>query len=115
MQHEMVMNVLEYRSPQGGALSVNPQVAVTIDTDSLPPHILLMRGTASVEIVDGVPDEFLQASQKVIPKEQWSGFEENARSMYPRMARITVRPEWAKLIDFETRFPSAVHELASRK
>jgi hypothetical protein len=27
------------------------------------------------------------------------------------MARITIQPEWAKLLDFETRLPSAVEEL----
>jgi hypothetical protein len=27
------------------------------------------------------------------------------------MARITITPEWAKLIDFETTLPSAVEEL----
>jgi hypothetical protein len=29
------------------------------------------------------------------------------------MARITVTPTWANIIDFETRFPSAVAELVA--
>ena len=36
------------------ALVANPKVALTIDTAEPPWHILLVRGTASVEIVDGV-------------------------------------------------------------
>ena len=98
-------------APKVRALTANPKVALTIDTDTSPPHILLVRGTASVEIVDGIPDEFLEASRKGVPPQQWSAFEEQVRALYPQMARITIRPEWAKLIDFETRLPSAVEEL----
>jgi hypothetical protein len=99
------------KAPKVRALTANPKVAMTIDTDAQPPHILLVRGTASVEIVDGVPDEFLEASRKVLPPEQWPAFEDQVRSMYPQMARITIQPEWAKLLDFETRLPSAAEEL----
>jgi len=35
------------------ALSANPKVALTIGTNAFPPLILLVRGTAHVEIVDG--------------------------------------------------------------
>jgi Pyridoxamine 5'-phosphate oxidase len=98
-------------APKVRALTANPKVALTIDTDASPPHILLVRGTASVEIVDGIPDEFLEASRKGVPPEQWSAFEDQVRALYPQMARITIQPEWAKLIDFETRLPSAVEEL----
>jgi uncharacterized pyridoxamine 5'-phosphate oxidase family protein len=46
------------------ALAANPKVALTIDTDVQPYRALLVRGTASVEIVDGVPSEYLEASRK---------------------------------------------------
>jgi hypothetical protein len=98
-------------APKVRALTANPKVAMSIDTDTSPPHILLVRGTASVEIVDGIPDEFFEASRKGVPAEQWSAFEDQVRDLYPQMARITIQPEWAKLIDFETRLPSAVEEL----
>jgi hypothetical protein len=99
-------------APKVRALASNPKVALSIDTDTQPPHVLLVRGTAAVEIVNGVPDEFLEASKKVIPRENWPQFEAGARSMYPQMARITIEPEWAKLLDFETRLPIAVEVLA---
>jgi Pyridoxamine 5'-phosphate oxidase len=102
-------------APKVGALTASPKVALEVDTDTQPPHILLVRGTASVDIVDGVPDEFLEASKKVLPTEMWSEFEDGARSMYPQMARIAVQPEWAKIIDFETRLPIAVEKLISAK
>ena len=28
--------------------------------------------------------------------------------MSPQMARIGIRPEWVGILDFETRFPSAI-------
>ena len=95
------------------ALSANPKVALTIDTEA-PYRALLVRGTASVEIVDGVPPEYLKASRKAMTDEQqYRAFESEVRSLYERMARITIAPEWAKVMDFQTRLPSAVEELAS--
>ena len=102
-------------APKVNALQVNPRVALSIDTETQPPHILLVRGNAVVEIVDGVPAEYLEASRKYIPRAQWDGFETEVRGLYPQMARISITPQWAKLIDFETTFPSAVHELVTQR
>ena len=97
-------------APKVRALAANPKVALSIDTDTQPPHILLVRGAAAIEIVDGVPSDFLEATHKVLPPDESPAFEASARSLYPQMARITIAPEWAKLIDFETRFPVAVEK-----
>jgi hypothetical protein len=67
-----------------------------------------VRGTAGVEIVDGVPREYLAASRKGTPDDQWDAFEAEVRSLYKQMARIAITPEWAKLIDFETTLPTAI-------
>ena len=103
------------QAPKVRALASNAKVALSIDTDTQPPHVLLVRGTAAVEIVDGVPDEFLEASEKSLPSDQRPQFEAQARSIYPQMARITIEPEWAKLLDFETRLPVAVEWLVTEK
>ena len=50
-------------SPKVRALRVNPHVALTIDTVSFPPHVLLVRGTVSMDVVDGVPMEYLEAAK----------------------------------------------------
>jgi hypothetical protein len=42
------------------ALRHNPAVALTIDTEVHPPMILLIRGRAELDVVDGIPDEYLQ-------------------------------------------------------
>jgi len=95
-------------SPKVEALRANPKVALTIDTNTFPPHVLLVRGTASVEIVDGVVPEFLEGTKKYIPAEQRPEFEKQVRATYKQQGRITIVPEWAKILDFETRLPSAL-------
>jgi hypothetical protein len=94
------------------ALRKDPHVALTLDTEGFPPKVLLVRGTAEVEIVDGLPDEFLQSSGKILAPEAVEDFEAQTRALYQQMARIRITPTWAKILDFETRLPSAVEELA---
>ena len=40
--------------------------------------------------------------------EQGKAWVKQLRSMIPEMVRITVTPEWVGLLDFQTRFPSAL-------
>src|ERR687887_1049854 len=47
------------------ALQTNPRVAITIDTAAFPPNVLLVRGSASLEVVDGVPDGYVTATRKL--------------------------------------------------
>ena len=64
-------------APKVQALSSRPEVAVTIDVGSTPSEAkaLLVRGIATVEIVDGVPDEYLAGSRKSLDAEQAGAFE----------------------------------------
>ena len=94
-----------------GALAANPHVALTIDTEAFPPNILLVRGVAKIDIVQGIPEEYWAASRKNVPAEIWDGFVENVRQTYKEMARIAIEPQWARLIDFETRFPEVQSKL----
>jgi hypothetical protein len=98
------------------ALQENPRVAITIDTmQPWPPRVLLIRGSASVELVDGVPDEYVMASRKVTPAEVFDDWETGVRGLYDQMVRITIEPDWAKLLDFETTIPKAVEDLIHAK
>lgn len=104
-------------APKLRSLRVNPMVALTIDTESHPPRILLIRGRAELDYVDGIPDEFLQSTSTYeMTPEQRVEWEAEVRSLYhDGMVRIVVTPTWAKLIDFETTLPSAVEELARER
>jgi Pyridoxamine 5'-phosphate oxidase len=103
-------------APKLPALRRNPMVALTIDTEVHPPKILLIRGRAELDVVDGIPDEYLQmnGSFRMTP-EQRVEWEAEVRSLYDGMVRIVVTPTWAKLIDFETTLPSAVEELVRQR
>lgn len=103
-------------APKLPALRRNPAVALTIDTEVHPPKILLIRGTVELDVVDGIPDEYLQfnGTYRMTP-EQRVEWEAGVRSLYDGMVRIVVTPTWAKLIDFETTLPSAVEELVQRQ
>jgi len=103
-------------APKLAALRSNPAVALTIDTEVHPPTILLIRGRAEIDVVDGIPDEYLEASGSYsMTPEQRVEWEAGVRSLYDGMARIVVTPSWAKLIDFETTLPSAVEELVRQR
>ena len=54
------------KAPKVAALMRDPKVALTINTEIHvnPPHILLVRGVAHLDIVDGIPVEYLDASRK---------------------------------------------------
>jgi hypothetical protein len=103
-------------APKLAALRKNPSVALTIDTEVHPPKILLVRGRAELDVVDGIPDEYLQANGTYqMTPEQRVEWEREIRSLYDGMVRIVVTPTWAKLIDFETTLPSPVEELVRQR
>ncbi len=103
-------------APKLAHLRANPAVALTIDTEVHPPTILLLRGRATLDVVDGIPDEYLQMNGSyTMTAEQRVEWEAEVRSLYDGMVRIVVTPTWAKLIDFETTLPSAVEELVRQR
>ena len=103
-------------APKLSALRENPTVALTIDTEVHPPKILLIRGRADLEVVDGIPDEYLQMNGSYqMTAEQRVEWEAEVGSLYDGMVRIVLTPTWAKLINFETTLPSAVEELIQQR
>ena len=103
-------------APKLASLRRNPAVALTIDTEVHPPKILLLRGDATLDEVDGIPDEYLQMNGSYeMTAEQRAEWETEVRSLYESMVRIVVTPTWAKLIDFDETLPSAVEELVRRR
>ena len=103
-------------APKLHALRNDPMVALTIDTEVHPPKILLIRGRAELDVVDGIPDEYLQMNGTyTMTDEQRVEWEAGVRALYDGMVRIVVTPTWVKLIDFETTLPSPVEELIRQR
>ncbi len=89
-------------APKVAALRERPNVAVTIDAgiSSSDAKQLLIRGTASIEIVDGVAPEYFEAAAKTEGGTDLEGFEEQVRAIFDQQARISITPEWARFYDF---------------
>jgi hypothetical protein len=70
-------------SPKVRALSSRPEVVLTIDTGTTPVEAkaLLVRGLATMETVDGVP-EYIVAATKSFEESELGEFERNVRSVY---------------------------------
>lgn len=100
-------------APKVAALSARPHVALTIDNDNAAASkALCVRGVATIDIVDGVPEEYLAAVAKGIPAEQNGQFEAQVRSLYKQMARISVEPRWARYYDYTAgRVPDFLRKL----
>jgi hypothetical protein len=97
-------------APKLKALATGDRVAVAIDTETPPHHVLSLRGTAEVTRVEGVVDEYAKAAARYLGEEAAQAY---VRSLPPDvgMTRIAVRPDHVVVLDFETRFPTAVTSL----
>ena len=100
-------------APKVDVLPTNSKVTLTIDRDEWPYHALLIRGTADVETVEDVTPEYAASAERYFGEEQGREWVEGIRQMSPQMARISVWPEWVSILDFETRFPSAIQAAMS--
>jgi hypothetical protein len=87
------------------ALRARPDVAVTIDVAGPPPEVLLIRGRVSVTDVDGIVPEYALAQYRYYGPEQGAASIAEVDRPGTRMARIALRPTWAGVLDFQTRFP----------
>jgi PPOX class probable F420-dependent enzyme len=95
------------RAPKLRALERDGRVAVTIDDSaSWPYRALLLRGVATVEMLDDVSEEYATAARRYFGDEQGEAWVSQLRGK--PMARISVAPTWVTVLDFQTRFPSAL-------
>ncbi|MFZ0956809.1 MAG: pyridoxamine 5'-phosphate oxidase family protein [Candidatus Sulfotelmatobacter sp.] len=96
------------KAPKLKALAKNPKVSLTIDDNVFPHKVLLVRGTARLEPVNGVVPEYALAAERYFGPEQGKAWVAQMGQMISSMVRVTVTPTWVGLLDFQTRFPSAL-------
>jgi len=96
------------KAPKLKALAKNPKVALTLDNNEFPHKVLLIRGTARLQSMDGIVPEYAAAAERYFGRERGQAWVNQLRGMIASMVRITVTPEWAGLLDFQERFPSAL-------
>jgi Pyridoxamine 5'-phosphate oxidase len=95
-------------APKTRVLANNSPVALTIDDNTWPHKVLLMRGKARVDTVAGVAPEYAAAAERYFGEEQGRAWVAQVGQMFRQMTRISIRPEWVGILDFQTRFPSAI-------
>jgi hypothetical protein len=101
-------------APKMKALRDGAKVALTIDSDTMPYDVLLVRGTIRTDTVEGIAPEYAAMTKRVFGEEQGQAWLDNMRPLCPQMARIFIQPEWVGILDFETRFPSALERAMER-
>lgn len=90
------------------ALRANPNVAVTIDTETFPPEVLTIRGRVEISEFDGVPPEYASAARRYLGDDAAGEYLAQIDQPGTRMARIDLRPAWVGVHDFRLRLPSAL-------
>jgi hypothetical protein len=88
-------------------LRADPRVAISIDTDGVPPTALQLRGRVEIDEVDGIAPEYADAARRYLGAEQADQLLAAVDRPGTRQARIALRPDWVSLVDFTTRLPSA--------
>lgn len=88
------------------ALQANPNVAVTIDTESFPPEVLAIRGRVEISEFDGIPAEYASAARRYLGEQAAREYLSQIDQPGTRMARIILRPAWVGVHDFRSRQPS---------
>ena len=87
------------------AIAANPNVALTVDSNDFPPLILSARGVANIEYDQGLPEEYVEASRRIVGEERFPKWEADVRAENRNMALVRITPTWLKVVDFETRYP----------
>lgn len=95
-------------APKIKVLQTNPKVAITIDTEKMPCHVLMIRGTARITMHEGIIPEYIAYCKRYMGDEGAAGWLQQITPLIPVMARVAVTPEWVGVIDFDQRFPNAV-------
>src|SRR5947209_19260166 len=94
-------------APKMEVLQDGTKVALTIESETAD-KVLLIRGIIRLDQVDGMAPEYAAMAQRVMGEEAGHAWVAQIAIWWPRMARIFIRPEWVGILDFETRFPSAI-------
>lgn len=95
------------KAPKIKALQANPAVAVTVDSVDFPWDVLLIRGTVAIDLLDDVGPEYVLTAERYFGPEMGQSWVAQLRGR--PMARLALTPTGVEVLDFQTRFPSAMN------
>ena len=88
------------------AIRAQPEIALTIDSETPPYESVRMRGRAEVQLVEGVLPEYVECAHRYYGIETGDKWIAQVEPFMKRMARITLEPGWVEVWDFRERFPN---------
>jgi hypothetical protein len=94
-------------APKMSVLADRPHVAFTIDGNDWPYQVLLVRGTVTVETGEGIFPEYAAMARRYLGDGGAEQFLALARQTFSSWTRITVHPAHVRILDMQTRVPSA--------
>jgi PPOX class probable F420-dependent enzyme len=94
------------KDPKIKELEKNSDVSVTIDSNDWPYRVLSLRGTATVAMLDDLAPEYAAAADRYLGPAEGRAWAAQLRGK--PMGRVSIEPKWANILDFQTRFPSAL-------
>jgi hypothetical protein len=80
----------------------------------MPYEVLMVRGTTRTNVVDGVAPEYAAMCRRTLGEQGGQAWLDQLAQMCPQMVRVFISPTWVGLIDFQTRFPSAIERAMER-
>ena len=95
------------------ALSTQPKVALTIDTESFPYQALQVRGTIEIERIEGIVPEYELCAKRYLGEQRGQAWLAQLRQALLPMARIVVRPAWVGLLDLAQLYPQVIEAVMS--
>ncbi len=101
-------------APKMKVLKDGDKVALSIDSDTMPYKVLMIRGSIRTDTVDGIAPEYASMTRRIFDEEAAEAWLNQVSALTQRMSRIFITPEWVGILDFETRFPSALERAMER-
>jgi PPOX class probable F420-dependent enzyme len=95
-------------APKVKALSANPNVSLTIDSESFPYKALQIRGTVEIDQIDGIVPEYEMCAKRYLGNKRGQAWIDQLRGAFPPMARIVIRPERVSLMDLAQLYPQLI-------
>ena len=95
------------------ALSTQPKVALTIDTESFPYQALQVRGTIEIETIDGIVPEYELCAKRYLGEQRGQAWIAQLRQALLPMARMVVRPAWVGVLDLAQLYPQVIEAVMS--
>jgi hypothetical protein len=96
-------------APKALAIEDGAPVAITVDSADWPYQVLMLRGVARVDVVEGVNEEYRLAAIRYFGEAEGNGWCDSFPAGFMTM-RVTVTPSWVGVLDFDAmrRIPSAL-------